>query len=83
VLKAAPRTATATPTAARFFANSRAIVRWNESSRCRVNGLRARIHIDGGVPFTSAAGDLDTAGNFSIRGALSAMPPIRATHPCC
>jgi hypothetical protein len=32
----------------------------------------------GGVPFTSAAGDLDTAGNFSIRSALSAMPP----NPC-
>ena len=32
----------------------------------------------GGVAFNSAAGDLDTAGNFRIRSALSAMPP----NPC-
>ena len=31
-----------------------------------------------GVPFTSALGDLDTAGNFRIRSALSAVPP----NPC-
>jgi len=31
-----------------------------------------------GVPFTSVPGDLDTAGNFRIQGALSPMPP----NPC-
>jgi hypothetical protein len=31
-----------------------------------------------GAPFTSAPGDLDAAGNFRIRSALTAMPP----NPC-